>query len=371
MSVEKKEVRQELPLLYDLTTLQKEMNSKYGFSVDKTLSIAQKLYEAKLITYPRTGSRYISEDIFDTIYNLVSTLWEHPIFGQQAVGISNSELNRHSVNDKKVTDHHALLITGNEAKDLPYDEYNVYERITGRMVAAFSKICIKAATTIKLNCADILFEVKSSVTKNARWRKVWGEQEDKDENEAAALPNLSENETLPVQDVELLEKQTKPRPLHTESSLLSSMATCGKELSDEAEREALKESAIGTPATRASIIETATQITTELIDTKIEDGDNRESCAYLKCKSGQVIIYRKVAKCNNESYGLTVFCNKSEKELTDRQIKDLLTKGKTGIIKGFKSRVEKPFDAVRTFDSEFKTVFSFAPKAGGKKKGRK
>lgn len=436
VSVEKKEVRQEPPLLYDLTTLQKEMNSKYGFSADKTISIAQKLYEAKLITYPRTGSRYISEDVFDTIYDLVSTLWEHPVFGQQAVAVSNSELNRHSVNDKKVTDHHALLITGNEAKDLPDDEYKVYERIAGRMVEAFSKICIKDVTTIKLNCADVLFEVKGSVTKSAGWRKAWGEQEDKDENEAAALPNLSENETLPVRDVELLEKQTKPRPLHTESSLLSAMETCGKELTDEAEREALKESGIGTPATRASIIETlfsrdyivrekksliptnkglvvylavrekkiadvsmtgqwesalnkiatgemdadtfhrgievyATQITTELLDTKIEGGDNRESCACPKCKSGQVIIYRKVAKCNNESCGLTVFRNKSEKELTDGQIKDLLTKGKTGTIKGFKSREGKSFDASLTFDSEFKTVFSFAPKAGGKKKGKK
>lgn len=436
VSVEKKEVRQEPPLLYDLTTLQKEMNSKYGFSADKTLSIAQKLYEAKLITYPRTGSRYISEDVFDTIYDLVSTLWEHPVFGQQAVAVSNSELNRHSVNDKKVTDHHALLITGNEAKDLPDDEYKVYERIAGRMVEAFSKICIKDVTTIKLNCADVLFEVKGSVTKSAGWRKVWAEQEDKDENEAAALPNLSENEMLPVRDVELLEKQTKPRPLHTESSLLSAMETCGKELTDEAEREALKESGLGTPATRASIIETlfsrdyivrekksliptnkglvvylavrekkiadvsmtgqwesalnkiatgemdadtfhrgievyATQITTELLDTKIEGGDNRESCACPKCKSGQVIIYRKVAKCNNESCGLTVFRNKSEKELTDGQIKDLLTKGKTGTIKGFKSREGKPFDAALTFDSEFKTVFSFAPKAGSKKKGKK
>lgn len=175
VSVEKKEVRQEPPLLYDLTTLQKEMNSKYGFSADKTLSIAQKLYEAKLITYPRTGSRYISEDVFDTIYDLVSTLWDHPVFGQQAVAVSNSELNRHSVNDKKVTDHHALLITGNEAKDLPDDEYKVYERIAGRMVEAFSKICIKDATTIKLNCTDVFFEVKGSVTKSARWSKVWGE----------------------------------------------------------------------------------------------------------------------------------------------------------------------------------------------------
>lgn len=434
-SVEKKEVRQEPPLLYDLTTLQKDMNSKYGFSADKTLSIAQKLYEAKLITYPRTGSRYISEDVFDSIYDLISTLWKHPIFGTQAVAVSNSELNRHSVNDSKVTDHHALLITGNEPKDLADDEHKVYERIAGRIVEAFSKICIKDATTIKLECADVLFEVKGSIIKSAGWRKVWGEEEEKDDNEATALPDLSENETLSVRDVELLEKQTKPRPLHTESSLLSAMETCGKELTNEAEREALKESGIGTPATRAAVIETlfsrdyikrekkslvptnkglvvylavkekkisdvamtgqwesalneiatgemdadtfhrgievyATQITTELLDNKIEGSDNRESCPCPKCKKGQVMIYRKVAKCNNESCGLIVFRSKSEKELTDEQIKDLLTKGKTAVIKSFKSREGKPFDAAVTFDKDFKTVFSFPPKTGGKKKGK-
>lgn len=434
-SVEKKEVRQEPPLLYDLTTLQKEMNSKFGFSADKTLSIAQKLYEAKLISYPRTGSRYISEDVFDTIYDLVSTLWEHPVFGTQAVAVSNSELNRHSVNDKKVTDHHALLITGNEAKGLPDDEYKVYERIAGRMIEAFSKICIKDATTIKLNCADTLFEVKGSVIKSAGWRNVWSEQDEKDENEALALPNLSDNDILSVKDAELLEKQTKPRPLHTESSLLSAMETCGKELTDEAEREAIKESGIGTPATRASIIETlfsreyiqrekkslvptnkglvvylavrdkkiadismtgewesalnkiatgdmdadtfhrgievyATQITSELLESKIEGGNTRETCPCPKCKNGQVTFFQKVAKCNNEECGLTVFKNKSGKDLTDGQLKDLLIKGKTGVIKGFKSKEGKPFDASVTFDSDYKTVFSFPPKSGFKKKSK-
>lgn len=432
-SVEKKEVKQEPPLLYDLTTLQKEMNSKFGFSADKTLSIAQKLYEAKLITYPRTGSRYISEDVFDTIYHLVSTLWDHPIFGYQAVAVNNSELNRHSVNDNKVTDHHALLITGNKPKDLSDDEYVVYERIAGRMVEAFSKICIKDATTVKLNCADVAFEVKGSVTKSAAWRKVWKEKDDQDENESPSLPKIIESDIFTVNDVELLEKQTKPRPLHTESSLLSAMETCGKELSDEAEREALKESGIGTPATRAAIIETlfsreyivrekkslvptnkglvvylavrdkkiadvamtggweqvlnkiaagemdavtfhkgievyAAQITNELLENKIEGGDTRESYPCPKCKSGEIIILRKVAKCNNESCGLTVFRNKSGKDLTDGQLKDLLTKGKTGVIKGFKSREEKLFDAAVAFDSEYKTVFSFPPKTDNTKK---
>lgn len=103
----------------------------------------------------------------------------------------------------------------------------------------------------------------------------------------------------------------------------------------------------------------ATQITTELLESKIEGGNQRESCPCPKCKSGKVMIFQKVAKCNNESCGLTVFRNKSGNELTDGQLKDLLTNGKTGIIKGFKSKENKPFDAAVTFDAEYKTTFQF------------
>jgi DNA topoisomerase-3 len=110
------------------------------------------------------------------------------------------------------------------------------------------------------------------------------------------------------------------------------------------------------------------QITTELLESKIEGGNQRENCPCPKCKSDQVTIYQKVAKCGNEDCGLTVFRSKSGKDLTDGQIKDLLTKGRTGVIKGFKSKENKPFDAVVSFDNEFKTVFSFPPKSGNMKK---
>ena len=113
----------------------------------------------------------------------------------------------------------------------------------------------------------------------------------------------------------------------------------------------------------------AAQITTELLRTKIEGGGNRrESCPCPKCKNGQVVFYQKVAKCQNEDCGLTVFRNKSGKDLTDGQLKDLLTKGKTGTIKGFKSKENKPFDAAVAFDAEYKTVFEFLPKKGFNKK---
>jgi DNA topoisomerase-3 len=255
-SVETKEINQEPPLLYHLTALQKEANSKYGFSADKTLSIAQKLYESKFITYPRTGSRYISADVFDEIPDLINSLKTHPRFGAYAGTMDNSVLNIRCVDDKKVTDHYALLITENAPKGLETDEKTIYEMIAGRMLEAFSKKCVKDITTVVLTCADTLFEAKGAVVKQAGWRAVFNETEENGEDGTGNLPEVSQGETLPVIQSEILEKQTKPKPLHTEASLLGVMESCGKDLSDEAGREAMKESGIGTPATRAAIIET-------------------------------------------------------------------------------------------------------------------
>ena len=434
ISVEKKEANQEPPLLYDLTTLQKEANSRHSFSADKTLSIAQSLYEAKFISYSRTGSRYISDDVFAEIPALIDQLSGYATFGNYAKALSKVSLNRRSVNDKKVTDHHALIITENMPNDISADQRIIYDMIVARMLEAFSGKCTKENTSVSLDASGVSFSVKSSIILIPGWRGVLNApDEEKGEDDAPALPSLSNGDVLPVNGTDLLEKQTKPRPLHTESSLLSSMETCGKNLTNEEEREAIKESGIGTPATRASIIETlfsreyiqrekkslvptnkglvvylavhnkkiadismtgewenalnkiaegkmdadtfhkgievyAAQITTELLESKIEGGNQRESCPCPKCKNGQVIFFQKVAKCNKEDCGLTAFRNKSGKDLTDGQLKDLLTKGKTGTIKGFKSKENKPFDAAVAFDAEYKTVFSFPPKASFNKK---
>jgi len=434
VNVETKQANQEPPLLYDLTTLQKEANSRHSFSADKTLSVAQSLYEAKFISYPRTGSRYISDDVFAEIPDLIGQLSTHAAFGNYAKTLSGASLNSRSVNDKKVTDHHALIITENLPSDISADQRIIYDMVAARMLEAFSGKCTKENTSISLDAAGVPFAVKGSIILIPGWRGVLNApDEEKGEDDAPALPALSNGDTLPINGTDLLEKQTKPRPLHTEASLLSAMETCGKELTDEAEREAIKESGIGTPATRASVIETlfsreyivrekkslvptnkglvvylavnnkkiadvsmtgewenalnkiatgemnadtfhrgievyASQITTELLEIRIEGGNQRESCLCPKCKNGQVTIFQKVAKCNNEECGLTVFRNKSSKDLTDGQIKDLLTNGKTSVIKGFKSKENKPFDAAVVFDAEYKTVFSFPPKTGNMKK---
>jgi DNA topoisomerase-3 len=427
-SIEKREVSQEPPLLYDLTSLQKEMNSKHGFSADKTLSIAQKLYEIVLITYPRTGSRYIPEDVFEGIYPLLSGLWNNAQYGWQSVEMNKSDLNRRAVDDKKVTDHHALLITGNVPKELSADEVVVYTRIAGRMLESFSKKCIKDTTTILLSCGDAVFGAKGSTVEQAGWLKVFNEPDESREDEAGRLPALVEGEQLPVTQCEVLAKQTRPKPIHTESSLLSSMESAGKEVESETEREAMRESGIGTPATRAAVIETlfsrdyvrrdnkslvptekglavfdavkdkkiadvamtgnwesalckietgeiegltfhaaievyTRQITTELLGIKFTISD-ANLCLCPKCNKGQMQFYNKAVKCNNEDCLMTIFRNKSDKMLSDEQVTDLLTKGKTPVIRGFKSKGGKVFDASLTFDKQFQVVFVFAEKKG-------
>ena len=189
------------------------------------------------------------------LYDLTS-LSGHTGFGHQAADLSGGELNRRSVDGKKVTDHHALLITGHTPAGLAADHAKIYDMIAGRMVEAFSSACLKEITSVRMECAGIPFEVRGTVVTSAGWRKVWGEPEERTEEDAAALPDLAEGDMLAVRGCDLVEKQTRPRPLHTESSLLAAMETAGKELEDEAEREAMKDSGLGTPATRAAVIET-------------------------------------------------------------------------------------------------------------------
>lgn len=436
-SVERKEVQQEPPLLYDLTALQKEANSKHGFSADKTLTIAQALYEAKRISYPRTGSRYISVDVLEEIPHRIAMLRSHPIFGAYIDNRFDTTLNTRSVDDSKVTDHHALIITEEPAHELSKDEQIIYDMVAGRMLEAFGERCIKENTAVKLNADGVHFSCKGSVTLVPGWKAVFNtKDEPNDEDDSTILPALVEGDNLSVRDCEIQERQTKPRPLHTESSLLAAMESCAKEVEDEQQSEAMKECGIGTPATRAAIIETlfsreyivrekkslvptnkglvvylavkdkkiadvamtgqweqalnkiasgemdastfhkgieiyASQITAELLGMTFERQDSRTLCPCPKCKSGIVVIYQKVAKCQNETCGLTVWRSIAKKELTDRQLTDLLTSGQTALIKGFvSSKTGNTFEAVIKFDANYKTVFEFPQKKVGSKKRR-
>lgn len=434
-AAERKEAVQDAPLLYDLTTLQKEANTRHGFSADKTLSIAQKLYEAKVLSYPRTGSRYISEDVFEIIPERIRLLASYPRFSAYASTMEGQDLNSRSVNAAKVTDHHALLVTENLPGELASDERTIYEMVAARMLEAFSGKCVMEKTSVILQAADVTFTVRGCIVKVSGWRAVLNLSDEEDEDNAT-LPELHEGDTLSIDNSEVLEKQTKPRPLHTESSLLGAMESAGKELENEEERQAMKEVGIGTPATRAATIETlfsrdyirrekkslvptekelsvysivkdkkiadvamtgnwesalakietgemdadtfhrgievyTAQITTELLNTPVSVASATDAPLCPKCKRGHVLFYNKIARCSDVDCDLKVFRKICNKELTDKQITELLTKGKTGIIKGLKGKSEKSFDASLAFDAQFNVTFVFPDKGaqgGGKKK---
>ena len=258
-SVERKEACQEPPLLYDLTTLQKEANTKLNFSADKTLSVAQSLYEKKVMSYPRTGSRYISEDVFDEMPERVALLGQYPRFAGYAAGLDGAALNRRSVNDSKVTDHHALIITGISPEGLSEAESTVYTLIAGRMLEAFSPPCEKELLVMECACEGMAFRSRSSSIVRPGWRGVFARKEDREKDEPerdGGTAEFAEGETVPVMGHGMAQKKTLPKPLYTEATLLAAMETCGKNITDEQAKEAIKELGIGTPATRAAIITT-------------------------------------------------------------------------------------------------------------------
>ena len=428
---ERKENTEDTPLLYDLTTLQKEANTKYGFTAEQTLEIAQKLYEKKLITYPRTGSRYIPEDVFAEIPKLLAFIGALPEWKGKVQ--AKAQPTRRSVDGGKVTDHHALLVTGEKPLFLSKEDSTVYQMIAGRMIEAFSDKCVKDTATVTAECAGVEFTVKGSVIRQAGWRAVYGE-EDKEE---ISIPDWQEGNMLALKGCSITEGKTKPKPLHTEATLLSAMETAGKDIEDEAMRQAMKDCGIGTPATRAAIIETlfkrgymerckkslvptekglalysvvktmriadvamtgewekelariergelsaetfskeieayTREITSELLSCDKLFSHKDSGCACPKCGTGRMQFYGKVVRCDNAECGLPVFRLKANRTLSDDEIKDLLTDGHTKLLKGFKSKQSKSFDAIVAFDGEFNTTFVFPERKTSKKfSGRK
>ena len=436
VQVEHKQKTEEPPLLYDLTTLQKEANSRYGLTAEQTLAIAQKLYEAKLITYPRTSSRYIPDDVFETIPKLLEKLQRDEQLGSHVSRLDT--LARRSVDGGKVTDHHALLTTGLHPIGIYKDELTVYRMIAARMVEAFSAPCIKEVTTGRADvlardgekCCNTAFTVKGSVIRQSGWRSVCG-----DTDGETLLPDWKEGDVLSLSACSITEGKTKPKPLHTEATLLAAMETAGKEIEDDTLRQAIKDCGIGTPATRAAIIETLlkreymVRVKKTLVPTekglalysivkgmdianvemtgrweaelaRIERGEkaaadfNAEIETYTrritadllaseklfrarettfacpKCGKGSMRFYAKVVKCDNETCALPVFRQVAGKLLSDKEITDLLTEGRTAVLHGFKSKQGKSFDAALAFDEEFRIKFIF-DETKNKSKGRK
>ena len=423
VSVECRRTTQEPPLLYDLTTLQKDANTQYGYTAEHTLAIVQKLYESKLVTYPRTGSRYIPEDVFAEVPDLIGTLRDHPLWGPTAAALMAAPLCRRSVNDGRITDHHALLPTGVRAHLLTKEEQTVYDMIAVRMLESFSAPCFKDVTTVAAECSGTKYTTQGAVTVQAGWRGVRNASAEPE----VRLPAWHEGDNLPVRAASLTEGTTKPQPLHTEATLLAAMETAGRDIEDEAVRQSLQECGLGTPATRAAIIETlctrgyVQRVKKSLVPTekglalysvvrdmriadvamtgeweaalaRIEHGELKDTdfrrdieeytrqitaellaCDKLfahddsallcpKCGTGHMRFYPKVVKCDNGACALPVFRMKAGKLLSDAEIQTLLREGRTGIIKGFNSRQGKTFEAALAFDESFNTVFVFPEK---------
>lgn len=251
------------PLLHDLGALQKAANAKYGFALDQTLVYAQSLYEKRLITYPRTAARYIPEDVFRTIPDLLRKLTGNPKYGDTVRSLLTGKLNRRSVSDTKITDHHALLPTGQKPADLSDGEEKVYDLILSRTLEALSPVCVADITKVTLTSAGIEFEAKGRRDISLGWRSVLrnGDFEDVDldaVDEVAItmrpLPELEKGERLTIDRLDLVEDKTKPKPLLTDATLETAMENAGRQSDDKSVADALKEIGIGTVATRGEIL---------------------------------------------------------------------------------------------------------------------
>jgi DNA topoisomerase-3 len=264
--VEQKERVENPPLLLDLTELQKDANKCYGLTAAETDAIAQKLYETGIMSYPRTDSRFIGENIFAEVPKFLNLCGGFNMdFNMAATKYAGILLQKNCVDDKKVTGHHALLptleATADKISALSEIERKVFYLVVRRMYEAFYMSCKKDITSVTLTANNTDFYAKGVLMKEAGWRGLFKElpkTEDDEETpeQEQQLPELREQELLPIKEVKLLENKTKPEPLFTESSLISYMKTCGKEIDDEALKKALTNvEGIGRPATRSGIIE--------------------------------------------------------------------------------------------------------------------
>ena len=430
-SVARKVTHTPPPLLYDLTALQKDANRRHGFSADKTLSIAQSLYEKKITTYPRTGSRYISEDVFEEVPTLL---------GKIGTALP-TPLNRHSVDNGKVTDHHAIIPTGETTSGLSTDETTIYQMVVHRFIEAFSPDSEEERMQAELTDGTNTYIWKACRSISLGWKAVQhstgtNDEKGKEEEEQtlSVLPNLIENEVLPLLSSEITEHKTKPKPLYTEATLLSAMENAGKEVADAESKRAMAECGIGTPATRANIIETLilrdyirrekkTVVPTEkglavyeiVKDKRIANAEMTGSweltlaaieagqmppekfaqginsyvetiCEELlalapqvqksyptyhcpKCSNESVGIYAKIAKCRHEGCDFHIFREICGTFLSEDNIRDLITTGRTPILKGLTSKAGKKFNARLVLGEDHTTAFEFEGKKG-KARGR-
>ncbi len=267
-SVDKKNEKANPPLLYDLTELQRDLNKRYGFTADQTLRIAQNLYENKHITYPRTDSRYLTSDLQPTIGPLLEKFRPYRKKELEPLNLENLTFTKRIVDDKKVSDHHAIIPTNVLPSKLNDDEKKLYNAVLTRLISAFYPPCIKAITTVEAQVEDEPFRARGTVLVDPGWQALYPSENAKAPAKKAAKKKTdSSDQSLPDFQVgerclhtPSIEKfKTSPPKRFTEATLLQLMETAGKIVEDEDLKEALKDKGVGTPATRASIIEVLIQ----------------------------------------------------------------------------------------------------------------
>lgn len=423
-----KTVQEQSPLLFDLTELQKEANRKLGLSADEVLQTAQSLYEKQFITYPRTGSKYIPEDVWTDIPELVRILNQTEPFKAAITHLKFGNFNKRIVNDVKVTDHHGLLITTKTPSALSATEKAIYEMIAYRLLESLSHSCIKQVTQIQIKVHHYEFQIKGSKILNQGWRAIKGILSDNEnsnnKNEVLTeLPELKTGDELKISKTDLLEKVIQPPKLYTEADLLSAMENAGRSMENKEEQKALSNIGIGTPATRASIIETLlsrnyiTRKSKALIPTdkglqvynlvkdkkianvqmtaeweialdrieKVELNKTQfindiqaytaeitnellslhipqENIPQLKCPKCQqhdLIIKDKIVKCPDEQCNWILFRTICGIQLSSKDLTLLLTQNKTSLIKNMKSKNGKKFGAFIILKNDFSTSFEF------------
>ena len=377
-----------------------------------------------MISYPRTGSSYIPDDVYDTIPGLL----KNKVFDKFRESVDAIEKpSKRSVDASKIEDHHALIVTGidPQTKNIKTDEQTVYDMILGRMVEAFSRPCEKMVSSYTVDAGGYLFTVSSTIILEKGWRAVY-DTEDKAKETVATWRN---GEAVCFTGANLLQGQSKPKPLHTEGTLLAAMETCGKDIEDEAQREAIKDSGIGTPATRAGIIETlvarnyVVREKKSLVPTpkglelykivkdkdianasltgqweaklaaiergKMNVGDfNGDIVEYTKhvtdeflhsdlkpiltarqtdiecplCHQGHIRYFDKVANCSNDGCNFHIFRTIAGKKLTNSELTDLIIRGQTRELSGFKGKDGNPFKAKLKRDDTGSISFVFNKK---------
>ena len=382
------------------------------------------------MNYPRTGSRYISEDVFEEVPALLRKIGE----------MIETPLNRHSVNKAKITDHHAIIPTGETPSGISADETTIYQMVVNRFIEAFLPDSEEERMLVQFTDGANSFTWKACRQISLGWKAVQKEQvtdvekkENDNEQVLPSLPDLTEGEVLPLVSTDITEHKTKPKPLYTEATLLSAMENAGKEVEDAESKKAMAECGIGTPATRANIIETlilrdyirrdkkaiiptekglavyeivkdkrianaqmtgSWELTLAAIEAgqmppeKFAQGINSyvgTICEELlslapkqksyptyrcpKCGTESVGIYAKVAKCRHEGCDFHVFREVCGTLLTEDYIRDLLTTGRTPILKGLISKAGKKFNARLVLNEDYTTSFEFENRKG-KQRGR-